>query len=356
MRVVHCGTGLTGREALRAIIEDPALELVGQYVSTPDKVGRDSGELCGLPPTGVLATGDLSSLLALNADCFCYGGNVVGREEEATEEVALFLRAGTNVVTFALVSLTYPPTSPPELRTIIDDACAAGGTSFYASGTDPGALAMNVPASLLSMAGRVTRYRMQLFAMDIATAYPVAEVLRGSMGFGMPDGTAPPRVTSGMVERDWTPDIRFISDLMGCTLDGIALEYETACATEDLETPIGTIEAGTIASYRWELSGRVAGTPVVSVEYIATITNDAPMPASWARLPEGVRSGIGYVIEGRPGMRAIVSVDPMPDERLNGSIPMTALAATNAIPAVVAARPGHLSPTDVGFYATRRVG
>ena len=53
-RVVHCGTGLTGREALRAIIEDPALELVGQYVSTPEKVGMDAGDLCGLPPTGVL--------------------------------------------------------------------------------------------------------------------------------------------------------------------------------------------------------------------------------------------------------------------------------------------------------------
>ena len=42
IRVVHCGTGLTGREALRAIIEDPALELVGQYVSSPgeDRQGR----------------------------------------------------------------------------------------------------------------------------------------------------------------------------------------------------------------------------------------------------------------------------------------------------------------------------
>jgi hypothetical protein len=356
MRVVHCGTGLTGREALRAIIEDPALELVGQYVSTPEKVGRDSGELCGLPATGVLATGSLDELIDLRADCLCYAGNVVGREREAVDEIARFLRAGTNVVTFALVALTYPPTSPPELREIIADACAAGGSSFYASGTDPGALAMNVPASLLSMAGRVTRYRMQIFAMNIAAAYPVADVLRSSMGFGMPDGTTPPRVLGGTVERDWTPDVRFIADLMGCTLDGISLEWETACAPTDLDTPIGTIEAGTIASYRWELFGHVDGAPVVSVEYIATITDDAPMPESWARLPAGVHSAMGYVIEGRPGMRALVSALPMPDERLNGSIPMTALAATNAIPAVVAAKPGHLSPTDLGFYATRRVG
>jgi hypothetical protein len=64
IRVVHCGSGLTGREALRAIIQDPALELVGQYVSTAGKVGKDAGELCGLQPTGVIATGDLDAVAA----------------------------------------------------------------------------------------------------------------------------------------------------------------------------------------------------------------------------------------------------------------------------------------------------
>ena len=45
---------------------------------------------------------------------------------------------------------------------------------------------------------------------------------------------------------------------------------------------------------------------------------------------------------------------PMDGERLPGSIPMTALAVTNAIPAVVAAQPGHLSPIDLPHYTTRR--
>lgn len=57
-RVAHVGTGLTGREALRAIIDDPMLQLVGVLVSSPDKVGRDAGELCSLPATGVAATSD----------------------------------------------------------------------------------------------------------------------------------------------------------------------------------------------------------------------------------------------------------------------------------------------------------
>ena len=93
IRVVHCGTGLTGREALRAIIEDPALELIGQYVSTPEKVGKDAGELCGLPPVGVQATGDLDELVEMRQlDCLCYASNAIGREAEAVEQMAQFLR------------------------------------------------------------------------------------------------------------------------------------------------------------------------------------------------------------------------------------------------------------------------
>jgi hypothetical protein len=354
IRVVHCGTGLTGREALRAIIEDPALELVGQYVSTPEKAGHDSGELCGLPPVGVTATADLDEVVELGADCLCYASNAVGRELEACEQMARFLRAGTNVVTFAVVAMAYPPTSPTDMRAVIDAACDAGGATFYATGTEPGAMSMNFPAAMLTMGGRVTGYRLQLYAYDLATSYPVEEVLRESMGFGKPEGFAPPRLTNGTVERWWTPDVRFIADLVGFDLDEIRLEWEVHCSAHDIESRLGIIEAGTISAYRWELFGVVGDTRPVSVEYVATIARDTPVPEHWPRLPEGVPGGLVFIVEGRPGYRAILSVDRMPGERLNGSIPMTALAATNAIPVVVSARPGHMGPTDLPHYWTRR--
>jgi hypothetical protein len=355
IRVVHCGTGLTGREALRAIIQDPALELVGQYVSTPEKVGKDAGDLCGLPPTGVVATGDLDAVVALGADCLCYAGDAVGREHEACEEMAKFLRAGTNVVTFAVVEICHPPASPPALRKLIDAACAEGGTSFYASGTEPGAMSMNVPAAMLSMAGEVTGYREQQFAIGLATAYPLEHVLRESMGFGKPEGFAPPRIVDGTVETRWTSDVVFIADLLGLTLDDIRLEWETATTPHDIVTEkVGTYEAGTICAYWWQLFGVVGDRRVVTIEYIASITKDAFVPGHWPRLPEGVEGAIALIIEGRPGYRALLISDPMPGEALHASIPMTALAVTNAIPAVVAARPGHLSPIDLPFYVTRR--
>ena len=58
LRVVHCGSGGVGTSGLAGIIGHPDLELVGQYVWSPEKVGVDSGVLCGLGDTGVRATVD----------------------------------------------------------------------------------------------------------------------------------------------------------------------------------------------------------------------------------------------------------------------------------------------------------
>ena len=104
-RVAHIGTGLTGREALRAIIDDPALDLVAVKVSTPEKSGVDAGELCGTTDVGIAATDDLSEVLAVVPDCVAYCATAVRREEEAIKDIATYLEAGINVVTFSTIPM-----------------------------------------------------------------------------------------------------------------------------------------------------------------------------------------------------------------------------------------------------------
>jgi len=68
-RVVQWATGNIGTRSLRAVIQHPTLDLAGVWVHAPDKAGRDAGDLCGLGPTGVLATNDIDDIAALDADC-----------------------------------------------------------------------------------------------------------------------------------------------------------------------------------------------------------------------------------------------------------------------------------------------
>ena len=69
LRVIQWATGVVGRHAIAAITAHPDLELVGVRVYSEDKAGRDIGELCGLGPTGVIATSSAEEVLALDADC-----------------------------------------------------------------------------------------------------------------------------------------------------------------------------------------------------------------------------------------------------------------------------------------------
>ncbi len=47
LRVVVWSTGTIGRHAIAGIDAHPDLELVGVWVSNPDKAGKDVGELAG---------------------------------------------------------------------------------------------------------------------------------------------------------------------------------------------------------------------------------------------------------------------------------------------------------------------
>ena len=74
-RVVVWGTGFVGRMVIAEILKHPLFELVGVGVSNPNKVGRDVGDICGLPePVGITATDDIDALIALRPDALVHYG------------------------------------------------------------------------------------------------------------------------------------------------------------------------------------------------------------------------------------------------------------------------------------------
>src|SRR5262245_46990600 len=114
-RVIQWSTGNVGTYALRQIIDHPDLELVGLWAHGAAKAGRDAGELCGRPPTGVRATHDAAALLATQADCVCYTATADLRPFEAIEDVCRILASGKNVVSSSVVPLVHPTSFFPEI-------------------------------------------------------------------------------------------------------------------------------------------------------------------------------------------------------------------------------------------------
>src|SRR3954471_6710764 len=93
-RVVQWATGNIGRRSLRAVIEHPNLKLVGVYVHSEAKAGRDAGELCGLEPVGIQATRSIDEIIARRADCVLYMPQ--GCDFDA---LCRLLASGANVIT-----------------------------------------------------------------------------------------------------------------------------------------------------------------------------------------------------------------------------------------------------------------
>jgi len=72
LRVVQWATGGVGVAAIKGVLEHPDLELVGCWVHSQDKAGKDVGEIIGGEPLGVTATNSVDEILALDADAVVY--------------------------------------------------------------------------------------------------------------------------------------------------------------------------------------------------------------------------------------------------------------------------------------------
>jgi hypothetical protein len=353
-RVVHMGTGLTGREALRATILDPTLDLVGVHVSTPSKVGLDAGALCGLDDIGVKATGGVAEVIALKPDCVSYCATAVRRENDAIADIAALLESGINVVTISTIPMVYPAAAPEHWRAAIDLAAKKGNSTFYATGSEPGFISLNLPTALLAGAGTVNSYRMDEYAVDLDKSYPIWDVLHESMGFGKPDGHIPARIASGKVNHDWETVVRYLADILGIALDGIELDWETLLAPADLPTAVGVVQSGTICGHRWRLSGVVDNRKVIAVQYFATVSS-TPWPDRWPKPSREGQGGMVFRVDGSPSMSLELYLDASSVDRVNPGITATAMAAVNAIPSVVAAPPGVIETPLSGPEIVSRI-
>src|SRR5262245_54867305 len=130
IRVVQWTTGNVGKQSAIAIARNPSLKLVGCYAWSPDKVGRDVGELCGLDSLGVTATHDVDALLALRPECVVYTPMW-----PSIDELVRILGAGVNVVTTA--AFINGRRLGPERQRLIE-ACERGGSSLFGTGINPG--------------------------------------------------------------------------------------------------------------------------------------------------------------------------------------------------------------------------
>ena len=345
LKVIQWSTGNVGRYALRAILEHPALELAGLWVSSAEKAGRDAGELCRLSKSGVRATNDTAALLALEADCVCYTATADLRPFDAIEDVCHILESGKNVVSSSIVPLVHPKSFFPDTVAKLEAACRKGNASFFTSGIDPGFANDVLPLVISGLCGPWQEIRIQEI-INYAT-YAQPEVIFETMGFGKPLDHTSLLLAPGSISFAWGGTIRLLADGLGLKLDEIRETHERRPATKPIEVLGRTVEPGTMAALRFEVQGIVDGRAPIVVEHVTRL--DDEVAPDWPRGNGSYR----VVITGNPVIRCELEMEDEHGDHAVGGVVLTATRIVNAIPAVCAAPVGVLSALDLPLVTGR---
>ena len=331
-RVVQWATGNIGTKSLRALIEHPHLELVGLYVHSADKVGKDAGELCGSSSTGVIATNSIDDILALGADCVLYM-----QQGCDFDDVCRILESGANIVT-TRGEFHRPASMDPAMRQRVEDACANGGTSIHSTGSSPGFISEALPIVLLSMARSLDLLQIDEFADMSSRNSP--EMLFQLMGFGGDPAKFDPR-RFGHLAHAFGPSLSVLADAVGLPIDSIEAGGDVAVATRDVDIAAGTVKAGTVAAQRPSVIGLRNGKPFVQFRANWYVTSD--LEPAWDLRETGWR----LQVHGDTPLDLEIRFPVEPERYSQVSPGFTAHPAVNAVPTVCEAAPGIRTTFDL---------
>ena len=353
LRVIQWATGNTGQRALREVIRDPLLELVGVLVYSDEKLGVDAGDLCGEATTGVLATTDRDAILRLEADCCIYMPRATGRgqtragltEDELVADVVALLEKGTNVVTTTSDLFAHGARLSDENLARVLAACERGNASAWASGSDPGFITETLPIALLSVERHVDLIEIEEFG-DLSRR-PSAHMVMDQMRFGKPLEEFDPERRKNHLFGEYQPPLTVLADIAGFDIDEWTAEGGVAAAKEDLQIVAGEIKAGTAAAQRIIINGRSQGVDRIRFIQYGFVARD--VEPDWGLQPTGWR----IRIHGDAPFDIRMPF-PVPLDDLASYVPaFNANGPVNAIPYVCDAAPGILTTDQLPHLLPR---
>jgi 2,4-diaminopentanoate dehydrogenase len=342
-RVIQWATGTVGSAALKHFIENPVIELVGLYVTNPEKVGKDAGDLVGLPRTGVIASDDIEKFVAMEADCVLYAP---AQGPTLLDTLCRLLASGKNVVSPAGPFL--PSKWFPEQAERIEAACREGNSSFHGCGVHPGFSGDILPLTLARLMNRIDTIEVTEIIDKVRNPMIYTEM----MGFGLDPEflLANPR-RSPETYKAFYSSMDMIAKGLGKEIEKVTVKFEVAKAKRDIEHLYGVVKAGTVGGQHYEWTAWADGRPLIVYHFYWQLgdSNDDLDPL-WE--------------EGESCYRVVIKGDPPMEVRLMGAVeedgrrpfhglPWTGLVGVTAVPAVCDAAPGVISHFDLGIVQPR---
>ena len=339
-RVIQWATGTVGKAALKYFIENPVTELVGVLVTSPDKVGKDAGELVGLPDTGIKATDDVEAILAMDADCVFYAALHL---TDPLDPICRLLASGKNVISTAGPFL--PNKHFPEKAKRIEAACREGGTSYHGAGIHPGFSGDVLPLTLTRLMNRVDRIEVTEVIDKVRNPMIYTEM----MGFGTDPAEllANPRRSPDTYKQFYS-SMSMLAEGLGVEIDDVTVDFEVSTATTDIEHAFGLVKKGTVGGQHYAWTAWAKGEPFIVYHFYWQLGDQ--LEPLW----DAGADRYNVKIAGDPPLEChLMGVEDESGNRPFHGLTWTGLVGCTALPEVCDAPPGVVTHLDMGVVKPR---
>lgn len=335
-RVIQWATGTVGTAALRHFIRNPVIDLVGVYVTNPEKVGKDAGDIVGLPTTGIVGSNDIDAFVAMEADCVLFSPF---QNPDNLDIICRLLASGKNVVSPAGPFL--PNKWLPDETARIEAACAKGDSSFHGCGVHPGFSGDILPLTLARLCDRIDCIEVSEIIDKVRTPMIYTEM----MGFGLDPEylLANPR-RSPETYKHFYSSMEMIAAGLGKTIDEVTVKFEVAKALKDITHLYGEVKAGTVGGQHYEWTAWSEGAPLIVYHFYWQLGRDIE-----PRWEDGEDDCYRVRIKGEPPLEVkLMSAEGEDGKRPFLGLPWTGIVGATAVPGVCEAASGVVSHLELG--------
>lgn len=324
LKIIHVGLGPIGVGIAKMVLGKEGLKVVGACDPAADKANKDLGDVLGLNKKLKIkvAADPVKFIKSARADVAVVSTTSSAKVVKATIEA--LLNRGINVVT-TCEEFAYPVPGNAKVFKDLDAVAKKKKVSVLGTGVNPGFAMDALALTLTAPCDKVSRVSVTRVVDAGTRRLP----LQRKVGAGLTMAQFSRAKAEGTVRHVGLPEsVQMIADALGFRIERVEETLEPAIAPRDLNTDYLRIAAGTAAGIKQHARGYTKDGLVISLELHMYVGADSP------------RDHI--VIDGSPSMDMTVKGG------IAGDI-ATAAISVNAIPKVMAARPGVMTMRDIPF-------
>lgn len=322
IRVIQYGLGPIGCATALTLLDKSGVEIVGAVDIAPELVGKDLGEVLGIPrKLGIRVTDDPQALFR-SAKAHIVAHTACSFFLDAYDQLEQAATAGLDVVS-STEELLFPQLRNPQLAARLDRVARKHGATILGTGVNPG-FVMDTLALVMTGVCRNVRSVKMVRRVDAATR---RKSLQRKVGAGLIPGEFRLLSKHGKLGHIGLMESMFlVAHGLGWQLSETREKIEPVIAEHKLVTKYYTVDPGRVAGIRHTACGLCDGRKVIEMDLRLFIGAPDPMDA--------------IEIDGDPKLSLNIQGG------IDGDV-ATVASLVNAIPNVIAASPGLKTVLDL---------